>query len=214
MEPEVWIVSGFITIVAVSLILALWFGRKAGFEGNARLREMAARLGIDYSETPPLLKFLPPKATVQGRIGGRRVRVHSFSRGSGKSRTQWVAARMECINPGLLKLSLRSQGPALLEKLAGAFGYKDIIIGDGSFDSTFAIHGSDEAFVRAALIPEIRQRLVAFWPKARGGKISIDDGEAVYEEMGSLLSKRPMEHLEKAFPVLADMAALAEVYRA
>lgn len=213
MEPGDWVVVAFVLVVPGSLFLVLWLGRKAGFERNARLREMAARLGIEYSESQSPLKFMPAEPAVGGRIGGRKARIHEFSTGSGKSRTRWVAARVECIAPGPLRISMRSQGPALFEKFAGVFGYKDIVVGDAAFDSVFAIEGNDEAFIKAALIPEIRHKLVAFWPKARGGRITVADGEAVYEEMGSLTGIRAREHVEKAFPVLGDMAAIAEVHR-
>ena len=119
---------------------------------------------------------------------------------------------MECVGAGSLKLNLRAQGSALYEKVAGMFGYKDIVVGDPVFDSVFAVGGSDEEFIKAALIPEIRARLIAFWPKAGGGRIKVEDGEAVYEEMGNFSRERCREHLEKAFPVLADMAAIAEVH--
>lgn len=160
-----------------------------------------------------MLKILPPEPAVSGRIRGRPARLHAFTRGTGKSRTHWVAARLECIDAGPLKLSMRTQGPALYEKLAGAFGYKDVVTGDAVFDRTFAVHGNDEAFVKAALIPEVRQKLVAFWPRARAGRFVIESGDAVYEERGSFTSRRTRENIEKAFGVLGDLAAIAEVYK-
>lgn len=213
MDPGDWIVVFFILLTAGAVFSVVWFGRKAGFERNVGLRELAARLGIEYLESPVALSFMPPKASVQGRIGGRKARLREFSRGSGKSRTQWVSASVECLGPSSLRISLRTQGPAFFEKFAKVLGYKDIVVGDPLFDSLLAIEGNDETFIKAAFIPEIRNRLIGFWPKSRGCRITVADGEAVYEEMGSLTSERARKNVENAFPVLSDMAAIAEVSR-
>ena len=185
--------------------------KKAALERNAALREMAGRLGLDYHEDPAPGMFAPTPV-VAGMINGRRARVHEFTRGSGKNRTRWVAASVQILGTSGLKFTMRSQGPAIFERIAGAFGYKDIVVGDPQFDAMFAINGSDETYLQAALIPEVRARLVAFWPKASGGRITVGDGEAVYEQQGSLTSARCRENIEKAFPVLGDMVALAEVH--
>jgi len=205
----VLIAGGALVGLVVFVIRA---AKKAAIDRNVALREMAARLGLEYREEQSSGLFAP-KPTVAGMIGGRRARLHEFTRGSGKSRTSWVAASVEILGPSALKLTMRSQGPAIFERIAGAFGYKDIVIGDPSFDSMFAVNGSDEVFLKAALIPEVRSRLVAFWPKASGGRITVGEGgEAVYEQQGSLTNARCRENLERAFPVLGDMAALAEVH--
>lgn len=212
MDAAVLFVIAIASGVAVLVVAGFRAARKSGIERNARLREMAARLGLEYFEKPASVGFLPPTPIVTGDFGGRRAQVHEFTRGSGKNRTYWVAARLQCSGGGSLKLSLRTQGSALYEKLAGMFGYKDIDVGDRAFDSVFSISGSDEEFIKAALIPEIRARLVAFWPGARGGRIRVEDGEAVYEEMGNLAKERCRANVEKSLPVLADMAAIAEVH--
>jgi hypothetical protein len=211
MDPDVVIpIVMFATFFGATLVVVL-FGRRAGFKRNAALRGMAARLGLEYTETPHSFGFMPATPVVQGAIGGRRARIYEFSRGSGKSRTHWVAASVQCHGSSPLQLSLRTQGSAIFEKLAGAFGYRDIVIGDRPFDSVFAIHGNDEAFIKAALIPEIRHKLIAFWPRARSGRIRVENNEAIYEEQGSLSGDRPRANVEKALTVLPDLAALAEV---
>ncbi|HUG10768.1 MAG TPA: hypothetical protein VMM36_07130 [Opitutaceae bacterium] len=185
--------------------------KKSALERNVALREMAGRLGFEYREDPAPGMFAP-RPVVAGMINGRRARVHEFTRGSGKSRTSWVAASVQILGTSALKFTMRSQGPAFIEKIAGAFGYKDIVVGDPAFDAMFAINSSDETYLKAALIPEVRMRLVAFWPKASGGRITVGDGEAVYEQQGSLSSASSRERLENSFPVLGDMVALAEVH--
>lgn len=211
MDPGAVVPIVMFATFAGATVLIVFLGRSAGFKRNASLRDMAARLGLEYSETPHVFKFMPPTPVVHGTVGGRRARIYQFSRGSGKSRTHWVAASVQCQGSSPLHLSLRTQGSAIFEKLAGAFGYKDIVIGDRPFDSVFAIHGNDEAFIKAALIPEIRHKLIAFWPRARSGRIRVENGEAVYEEQGSLSGVRPRANVEKALGVLPDLAALAEV---
>ena len=204
-------------LAVVAVVVALMFfgvrtSKKAGIERNRQLREMATRLGLEYSEQPPAMKYFAPNPTVAGVFAGRAARLHEFSRGSGKNRTHWVAARMECRGTSSLKLSIRSQGAAVFEKIASALGYKDIVIGDAAFDSKFVIHGNDEDFIKAALLPEIRMKIAAFWPRASGGRIKVENGEAVYEQQGYLTKAACRDNLEKAFPILADLAAIAEVH--
>jgi hypothetical protein len=205
----------FVILFGAALIGLVVFimraAKKAALERNVALREMARRLGFDYREEPASGMFAP-MPIVAGMLNGRRARVHEFTRGSGKNRTRWVAASMQILGTSGLKFTMRSQGPALLERIAGAFGYKDIVVGDPAFDAMFAINGSDEAYLKAALIQEVRMRLAAFWPKAGGSRITVGDGEAVYEQQGSLTNARSRENLEKSFPVLGDMVALAEVH--
>jgi hypothetical protein len=207
----------FAVAVVAGVVVLVVFGvraaKRAGIERNARLREMAARLGLEYIEMRPGSKYLPPEPSVSGIYAGRQARLREFSRGSGKNRTRWVAAHVACSASTSLKMTIRTQRPAILEKIAGAFGYKDIIVDDLEFDALLAINGNDETFIQAALIPEIRARIVAFWPKKLGGRIIVGDGEAVYEEQGSFGRESCREHLEKSFPVLSDMAAMAEIYR-
>ena len=193
------------------VVFIMRVAKKSALERNVALREMAGRLGFEYREDPAPGMFAPTPV-VAGMINGRRARVHEFTRGSGKSRTRWVAASVQILGTSALKFTMRSQGPAILERIAGAFGYKDIVVGDPEFDAMFAINGRDETFLKAALIPEVRARLVVFWPKAGGGRITVGDGEAVYEQQGSLTNARCREHLEKSFPLLGDMVALAEVH--
>jgi len=211
MDNAVWFVLLIGGALMGLVVFALRTAKKAALVRNVALREMAERLGLEYREEPAPGIFAPTPV-VAGMINDRRARLHEFSRGSGKSRTRWVAASVGILGPSALKFTMRSQGPAIFERIAGAFGYKDVVIGDAAFDAMFAINGSDEAFLKAALISEVRIRLATFWPKASGGRITVGDGEAVYEQQGSLSSARCREHLEKAFPVLGDMAALAEVH--
>lgn len=205
-------VAFFVGVAGLIMVL-LVVGRNASFKRNAALRELAGRLGFEYGETPGAFKWLPPSPTVQGRFAGRPARIHEFTTGSGKSRKSWVAARISCASAGGLQLSIRTQGPAILEKFAGMFGYKDIVIGDAGFDSRFAIGSNDEAFIKAALIPEVRGKIEAFWTKSSGGRLSIEGGESSWVETGTLSGERSRANVERSFAVLSDLAAIAEVHR-
>ena len=198
--------------VALLILIAGRAGKKAGVRRNGRMRDIAGRLGLDYSEDPPPFKFLPPDPVVAGTYSGRQAKIYSFSRGSGRNRTHWVATRLLCPGAGSLELTIRTQHAALFEKIAGAFGYKDIVIGDPVFDSRLVINGNDEDYIKAALIPEVRTRILEFWPRASGSKIIVRAGEVVFEEQGSFYREKSLAHLEKACPVLSDLAAIAEVH--
>lgn len=214
MNGGAYFMVAIIPVIVVLVVMAVRAGKKAGLKRNAELREMAARLGLQYTEQAPSAGFLPPSPSVAGMFSGRQARLREFTRGSGKNRTRWVAAHVQCTQSNSLKLTLRTQHMAIFEKIAEVFGYKDIVVGDLAFDSLLAVRGNDEAFIKAALIPEIRTRIVAFWPKKLGSRITVDNGEVVYEQQGSFGNAQCRESLEEAFPVLTDMAAIAEVHGA
>jgi hypothetical protein len=203
----------FLGLFLLMFVAVLFGARSAARKRRALLQATAQRLGLEYHAPPDsFLQMAEPK--VMGRYRGRFARVYTFTTGSGKSRTTWSAVAVQGENPNGLKLKLRTQGPAFLEKIAQAFGFQDVVVGDPRFDAQFVVSTNDAEFIRAALLPELRQQLLELWRnKGRGAKIELESGECVYAETGDVSDAKRLARLEAALPVIANLAALAEVYR-
>ena len=144
----------------------------------------------------------------EGVRAGRRVRVHTFTTGSGKSRTTWLEVAVLGV-PGRLELSLVRQGFGT--KIAEWFGTKEITVGDPAFDARWFVKTNREEFVAAALLPETRARIDAV--AGLGGRslrIEVQAGMVKYVEQGSI-TQAAMRRAEQVFPMLEELAALAEV---
>lgn len=203
----------FFGLMVVMFVAVFWGARSASRKRNELMRAAAQRLGLEY-HAPPDSFFMQGEPKVMGRYRGRFARLYSYTTGSGKSRTTWCAVAVQGENLHGLKLKLRTQGPALFEKIAQAFGFQDVVVGDRPFDAQFVVSTNDAGFVKAALLPELRAQLLALWgEKGRGANIQLDGGECVYAEIGSMGNAKCLARLEAALPVVCDLMALAEVYR-
>jgi hypothetical protein len=162
---------------------------------------------IGWTAKPMTSWTTPAEAT--GAHAGRRGRVYSFTTGSGKSRTTWAAIELSAGVSSGLELELTRQGFG--SKVAALFGAKEIQVGDAAFDARWFIRTNRPDYMKAALLPEFRARIEEL--ERRGGrsvKLEIKQGRAIYLEQGFF--QAPVRtRLAAALPVLADLAALAEV---
>jgi hypothetical protein len=162
---------------------------------------------IGWTATPMTSWTTPAEAT--GVHAGRRGRVFSFTTGSGKSRRTWAAIELSAGAASGLELELTRQGFG--SKVAALFGAKEIQVGDAAFDARWFIRTNRPDYMKAALLPEFRARIEEL--ERRGGrvmKLEIKQGRAIYSEQG-FFNAPVRARLAAALPVLADLAALAEV---
>ncbi len=192
-------------IVALALTLALKQQRRA----REQLTALAARLGLELKRQPAKLGF-EPTPTVEGNHRGRFVRFFSFTTGSGKSRTTWVAVSAAATGTGAFTLDLGHEN--FLTRMAIALGMQDIKVGDPAFDRAFIVKSSDPAYAAAALLPEIRARLLAGVQHGMFGHLRIADGLVRYAETGAFGNEAQLNRLVAMLEVACDLAEVAEVY--
>lgn len=149
----------------------------------------------------------PPVAN--GVYGGRRGRVFSYTTGSGKSRVNWAAIQLMIVPASGMEVEITRQGFGT--KVAALFGVKEIEVGDAAFDARWFIRTNRPDYIKAALLPEFRQRIDELAARGgRGMKLEIKEGRAIYSEQG-FFNAPVRARVAAALPVLADLAALAEV---
>lgn len=115
-------------------------------QSERALREVAARLAFSYDAA---------RSVAHGRLEGMHVEADAVV--VDQSRQTRFAVRFD----RALGMQLKLQPQGALHAIARFVGMQDIETGDPAFDARFVIKGQPEARVRAALTPDVRQRLSA-----------------------------------------------------
>jgi hypothetical protein len=181
--------------------LAMWGAFLQSRKAMANLQALAQRLGFEYRAQD---------RTVTGHVDGRVASFYKFTTGSGKSTQTWRAVAVYPEKTGSLTFNLHRQG--LLTKVEALFGAHEATVGDAAFDRAWFLQTSDPEFLGAALVPEVREKLMA--ALAAGGQsisFRLEKGMVRYAELGSFSSEPACARLERMLPVLTDLAAVAEV---
>jgi len=188
--------------------LAIWAGRAQQKKALANLAALAGRLGLNVSGGQ---STFGPGPAAEGTQQGRQVRFWSYTTGSGKSRQHWVAAGVRPRADGGLNFELQPQGFGT--KFMELFGVKEIQVGDQRFDDAWFVQTNQPEFLAAALVPEIREKLMqTVGPKARPGSYKLEAGVVRYAELGSFSDAALVARLESRLPLLHDLADVGEVF--
>ena len=202
-------VAIFVAILAVVIVAAVRTARKS----RANLTRIAGELGLQLVEKPLVLGFFRPTPTVEGNRGGRMVRVFEFTTGTSKRKVLWSAVSVGCGNPHGFQLRLGPQN--FLTELGEKFGLQDLSVGDPVFDRKFVVQTNAPDYLRAALLPEIRDPLLRLWPAPlAGAMLKIEGGAVVYAETLPFSEVQLLTRMKSMLDVLVTLTALPEVYAA
>jgi hypothetical protein len=118
-----------------------------------------------------------------------------------------VAVRPRAETSLQFDLTRQNFGSTILEM----FGAKEIQVGDAAFDKAWFVRTNQPEFFGVALVPSIREKLMAD-PKGRwGSRYKLEDGLVQYAEQGYFSGTEAVERLEKQLPLLQELADVAEV---
>jgi hypothetical protein len=189
-----------------------WLAASLSKKVTQNVQRMAEALHLEFFGRPPKLGLFYTEARAFGQIRGRRVDLFSFYTGSGKSRVQWAAASA-AVSTRNLTFHLRRQG--IGTKIKEIFGASEIQVGDAEFDAAWFIQANQPEFFAAALLPEVRAKVMALvrelGAKARGMEFKLEDGAVRYAEMGSFASGDTCDRCQRAVDIICDFAEVAEV---
>ncbi len=208
--PEALLPFGFIAFFIGMMALAITLGLRQQRKARDLLAVLAARLGLELRRQPARFGF-EPTPTVEGRHRGRPVRFFSYTTGSGKSRSTWCAVAATVNGASGFTLELCPEN--FIYRIATSLGMQDIKINDPAFDPAFIVKSNDPAYAAAALLPEIRTRLLDERQRGAHGALAVKDGEVRYSEMGSFGQAAQVDRLARLLEVACDLAEVAEVYR-
>lgn len=202
----------FVFLIIAAVVGVIWWAVVVGGRRTqANLSAVANRLGLQLEIRRWMNLVIG--GSLHGTVQGRRVRFWSYTTGSGKSQTTWAAVGVIPRQDGGLEFKLSRQG--LATKVMELFGSKEVTVGDRAFDEAWFVQTNRPDYLAAALVPEIREKLMAAHRAGGGGSFRLDGGgEVVYVEQGSLSSAKVIARLEGVLPVLQDLADVAEVAEA
>ncbi len=208
--PEAIIPVLFFVGFAGVFVFIIWQSGKASIAARANVQGLADRLGLVLAPATPMFGrfYPPPRAT--GTIRGKRVELFNYSTGSGKSRKTWAAISVAPAMPSGLTFSLTRQG--LGSRVLSLFGAKEIEVGNRAFDDRWFVQTNQPDFLRAALLPELQEKLLALDRSKLPGSVRLEDGVVKYAEQGSFHNREICERLAAVLDVLCDLADVAEVW--
>jgi len=199
-------------LFAVFFVFAIRMAGVQQRKTRVQLAALAARLGLEVREAPTTgVLGLKPTPTVEGRHRNRAVRFFTYTTSSGKSQTHWCAVAAAAAGAGGFTLDLFPQN--FLTHIGVALGMQDIRVGDPAFDPLFVVKSNDTAYTQAALLPELRARLVAERGRGARGHLSVKGGEVRYAEMGFFSQEAQVARLADMLEIVCDLAEVAEVYQ-
>lgn len=205
--PILVILPLFLAFVVLAVILGLRQQRQA----RAQMAALAERFHLELRQPPAAGLGLRSPPIVEGTHRNRTVRFFTYTTSSGKSQTHWCAVAAAAAGAGSFTLDLFPQN--FLTHIGVALGMQDIQVGDPAFDPLFVVKSNDAAYTEAALLPEIRARLVTERGRGALGHVSVKGGEVRYAEMGSFSRDVQVARLADMLEVVCDLAEVAEVYR-
>lgn len=204
LTPELLVLPAMVGIV----ILLLWAARVHARKTHARVRDFAQRAGLRAVEKTAL--GFTWVESIEGTQMGRTIRYWTFSTGSGKSRTTWVAVGVRPRAGAALQFDLTRQ--TFGSKIMEMFGVKEIKVGDPVFDEAWFVRTNQPDYLAAALVPSIRARLMAAPAGRWGARYKLENGVVQYQEQGQLARPEVLERLEAHLPLLHELADVAEVF--
>jgi hypothetical protein len=187
-------------------LLIVWGARNQARKTRAELTAFALQAGLRMEERTILGVALVE--SLAGESQGRPLRYWTYSTGSGKSRTTWVAVGVGVPAGIALEFELTRQNFGT--KVMELFGAREIQVGDPVFDAAWFVQTNQPEFFTAALVPAIRARLMAEAESHPGAGYKLEPGMVRYAERGAL-SAATLERLAAKLPLLQELADVAEV---
>lgn len=202
----------FGVLMMVMFVVAISVGMRQGKRARVNLQRLAADLGLEAIQ-PPKRRFLPAgMGSVKGNYRGRFVRIYSYTTGSGKSRTHWCAIEAKVQNPA--KLTFNISRESFLTRTVKVFGMQEARVGDEMFDRAFFMRTNQAEYLRMALIPEVRSRMLGHQKIAGSrGSFTANDLGVKYAEVGSFSNERLISRFPQAVEVVCDLADIVETYQ-
>ncbi|MBL9204466.1 MAG: hypothetical protein JNN01_05235 [Opitutaceae bacterium] len=194
----------FVGVIGVVVVVS----RSAAGRAERNLRTLASRLGLQVTEHPPVFGIFARSPTVEGVRRGKPVRLYTFTTGSGKSRKTWAAVAVQA-SRRTLTFSFEPQGVG--SKIMEFFGVKEVTVGDRPFDEAWFVRTNLPDYLRAALIPELRERLMEARRAGLRSGFRCENGEVRYAERGGFSDDGKVARFLVAADLCSDLAEVVEV---
>jgi hypothetical protein len=185
--------------------LVIWATAIQKRRSTANLQKLAAQLGLEFA---PAAGWTG-RPNVTGTLRGKMTVFFTYTTSNGKSSTTWAAMTVQAATAGVLTFSLEKRGFVTnIEKL---FGAHEAVVDDAEFAKAWFVQTNQPDFMRAALIPELREKLMAVRRAGANGKFELKVGQVKYAEVGSFSDVKRCARFATLADVMSDLADVAEV---
>lgn len=184
--------------------LVIWAALRQKRRAAANLQKLAARLGLEFSPGP---RGRNPRR-IAGARRGKTVQIFNYTTGGGDASTTWSAVTVAAA-ASPLTFTMKKRG--LSTKIAGLFGAHEIAVGDAEFDKAWFVQANQPEFMRAALIPELRAKLMAALRAGLSGAFQLNGSEVSYSETGTFADAKRADRFVALTELACDLADVAEV---
>lgn len=188
------------------LVVSVFFTLQKASQAKKNLAQLASELGLAMESEGRYF----PKHRVAGTKNGRRVTFFSYTTGAGKSRQTWIAVSTSVGPVGGLVFTLKRRVP-VFEIFVRLFRKNGVSTGDPAFDRDWFMTTNQPDFMTAALLPELRERILNAGGKRYSTYIKLAFSAIEYGETGSFSDKAACERLAKMIGLLSDLATAVEV---
>jgi hypothetical protein len=197
---------GIITGVnAVMIAVAIRSGLVRKRRMIANLQKLAAQLGLEFVAA----EGWKGRSRVTGTLRGKKVEIFSYATSTGKSSTEWSVVTAQAAKAGALTFTLEKR--SVVTKIEKLFGVHPVTMGDAEFDQACFVQTDQPDFLRAALIPELREKLVVALHACATGKFELKGNEVKYAEVGGLYDVKRCDRFAALADLVCDLADVAEV---
>jgi hypothetical protein len=185
--------------------LVIWAAMAQKQRTTANLQKLAEQLGLEFVAAPGWLG----RPRVTGTLRGKQADFFTYVTGSGKSSTTWAAMTVQAATAGALTFSLEKRG--FVTKIEKLFGAHEAVVDDAAFAKGWFVQTNQPDFMGAALIPELRAKLMAARQAGANGKFELKSGEVKYAEVGDFSVSTRCDRFAALADVMCDLADVAEV---
>lgn len=188
-------------MVAAFVALGIGFGIMQSRNMQRQWTELAARTGLKLVGGTT---FIPP--ALVGNYRSRPIKLHTYTRGSGKHKTRYTEVQLSMQNPSGYTLSLRREG--LFDRMGKSMGLgSEIQIGDAGFDERYKIGASSQEFATRLLFGNERLRSALMQLEVPTAHIDLQGNGLVYRQTGF---EGNGERVIRLLDLLSEMADTVE----
>ena len=211
-SPETLLPFGVGALFLAFFSLIIWAAVVQTRKARENLQGLAASLGLAVQEPASKGIVSTGQRRVIGAFRGRAVQIYTYTTGSGKNRSTWCALTVVASVP--TGFSLKITGENLFTKAGRMIGFDDVKTGDSAFDERFYVKSAQSDYVRAALIPEVRTRLLEAWKTHRpSGAFTVENGQVKYNELGNFANTKLCQRFPAMLEIACELAEIGEAWR-
>ena len=192
-----------LTVALAVIVIAIFQAKKA----KANLVALGDKLGLALKTEGSLFK----KHRLTGTLRGKSVEVFGYTTGSGKSQRRWVAISVRIKATGGLTFSLKRRS-SVFDFVAKLFRKNSVEIGDVAFDKKWVLITNQPDFMRTALLPELREKIMGLsGGSVASGHYKCEGFTVQYAEQSSFSSAKLCTRFEGLAGLVCDLTDVVEI---